>query len=437
MDAAPAAAATDLQNGRAALSRDPHPGALISKNVTTKKSQLGIILLTIFIDMVGFGIVIPVLPLYAEHFGALSVWNGLLVGVYSAVQFLFSPIFGKISDRVGRRPVLIFSVLGTALGFWVMGAAGSLAMLFVARIIDGISGGNIGTAQAYIADITTPEERSGAMGLIGAAFGLGFIFGPAIGGVLGGHYGFRAPFYFAAGLALCNALLIFLRLPESLDAEHRAHPAQRQKLADVLQHSNRAVFTTVIAIYFFLITGFSMMTALYALFMDHRFGFSSKETGYVFAFIGVIGVIIQGGLIRRMVPKYGERKLAAFGAVVLAASLFWLPRSIGLTALLVTSAGIAVGNSLMTPTLNGLLSRSVSKQWQGRAIGLMQSSGSLGRAFGPALAGWLATWDLRAQYGRLPFTVSAGLMVVALGLVLTLFREEPAPLAESVTVSEA
>ena len=404
--------------------------------MTDKKSQLGIILLTIFIDMVGFGIVIPVLPLYAEHFGASSVANGFLVGVYSAVQFICSPIFGKISDRFGRRPVLIFSVLGTSLGFWVMGAAGSLAMLFVARIIDGVSGGNIGTAQAYIADITTPEERSGAMGLIGAAFGLGFIFGPAIGGVLGGHFGFRAPFYFAACLALFNALMIYLRLPESLDAEHRAHPAQRQKLAEVLQHSNRAIFTTVIAIYFFLITGFSIMTALYALFMDHRFGFSSKETGYVFALIGIIGVIIQGGLIRRMVKMYGERKLAAFGAVVLAVSLYLLPRSAGLSALLATSAGIAIGNSFLTPTLNGLLSRSVDKRWQGRALGLMQSSGSLGRAFGPALAGWLATWDLRAQYGRLPLTVSAGLMVVAFGLVLTLFREEPAPLSQSAELSE-
>lgn len=403
----------------------------------SKKSQLSVILLTIFIDMIGFGIVIPVLPLYAAHFGASSVANGFLVGVYSAVQFIFSPIFGKVSDRVGRRPVLIFSVLGTALGFWVMGAAGSLAVLFLARIIDGISGGNIGTAQAYIADITTPEERSGAMGLIGAAFGLGFIVGPAIGGVLGGHYGFRAPFYFAACLALLNALLIYLRLPESLDAGHRAHPAQRQKLADVLQHSNRAIFTTVIAIYFFLITGFSIMTALYALFMKNRFDYTTRETGYVFAMIGVIGVIIQGGLIRRLVPKYGERKLAASGAVVLAASLYLLPRISGLAGLLLSSGGIAVGNSLMTPTLNGLLSRSVDKRWQGRAIGLMQSSGSLGRAFGPALGGWLATWDLAARYGRLPFTVSAGLMVVALGLLLTLFREEPAPLAESATVSEA
>lgn len=404
--------------------------------MTTKKSQLSIILLTIFIDMVGFGIVIPVLPLYAEHFGASSVANGFLIGIYSAVQFFCSPIFGKISDRVGRRPVLIFSVLGTALGFAVMGAAGSLAWLFAARIIDGISGGNIGTAQAYIADITTPEERSGAMGLIGAAFGLGFIFGPAIGGVLGGHYGFRAPFYFAACLALFNALLIYLRLPESLDAAHRAHPAQRQRLADVLQHSNRSIFTTVVATYFFLITGFSMMTALYALFMDYRFGFSTKETGYVFAFIGIIGVIIQGGLIRRTVKMYGERKLAAFGAAVLAASLYLLPRSASMGALLATSAGIAVGNSFLTPTLNGLLSRSVSKQWQGRALGLMQSSGSLGRAFGPALAGWLATFDLRARYGRLPFTVSAALMVIALALVLTLFRGEPAPLSESAELSE-
>src|SRR5581483_2101482 len=206
---------------------------MIVKAANNKKSHLGIILLTIFIDMIGFGIVIPVLPLYAQHFGASSIANGFLVGIYSAVQFIFSPIMGKISDRLGRRPVLIYSVIGTAIGYWIMGAAGSLMWLFIARITAGITGGNISTAQAYVADITTPEERSGAMGLIGAAFGLGFIVGPAIGGVLSGFYNFRAPFYFAAGLAVVNALFIALRLPESLDAEHRAHPAHRQPFRDV------------------------------------------------------------------------------------------------------------------------------------------------------------------------------------------------------------
>lgn len=389
--------------------------------------------------MVGFGIIIPVLPLYALHFGASSVANGFLIGIYSAVQFFGSPLWGKLSDRVGRRPVLIFSVLGTALGFYMMGSAQTLAMLFVARIIDGVSGGNIGTAQAYIADITTPEERSGAMGFIGAAFGLGFIFGPAIGGLLT-SCGYGAPFYFAAGLALLNALLIFLFLPESLDAEHRAHPTQRQAIRDVLQHSNRAIFTTVIAIYFFLITGFSIMTALYALFMDHRFQLDARHTGYVFAFIGIIGVIIQGGMIRKLVKRYGERRLAAYGALVLAASLFLLPVSKeigGLNALLLFSGGIAVGNSLLTPTINGLLSRSVDKRWQGRALGLMQSSGSLGRAFGPALGGWLATRDSLGHYGRTPFFVSGLLLLVAFVLVLSLFRTLPAPLRMPAELSKA
>ncbi len=408
--------------------------------MATKKTQLSIILLTIFIDMIGFGIVIPVLPLYAMHFGASSVMNGFLVGIYSAVQFLGAPVWGKLSDRVGRRPVLIISVIGSAIGFYIMGAATTLAMLFAARIIDGISGGNIGTAQAYIADITTPEERSGAMGLIGAAFGLGFIFGPAIGGLLSGRYGYSAPFYFASALAVLNAIWIFFRLPESLDAEHRSHPAQRQPIRDVLQHSNRQILTTVIAIYFFLITGFSIMTALYALFMDHRFGFDAKHTGYVFAGIGVIGVIIQGGMIRHMVKKYGERKLAAFGAILLALSLFALAVSKelgGITALLAASAGLAIGNSFLTPTLNGLLSRSVDKRWQGRALGLMQSSGSLGRAVGPAIGGWVATFDISSRYGRTPFTLSGLLLLVAFVLVLTLFRTSPAPVGESVELSEA
>ena len=184
--------------------------------MSAKRSPLLVIFITIFIDMVGFGIVIPVLPLYATGsiFHATNFQLGMLVGIYSFLQLICSPLFGKISDRVGRKPVLLVSVTGTCIGFLVMGAAGSLWMLFLARIIDGASGGNISTAQACIADVTPPDQRSKSMGLIGAAFGLGFVFGPAIGGVLS-KFSLSAPFYFAAGLALLNVFFIAFRLPET------------------------------------------------------------------------------------------------------------------------------------------------------------------------------------------------------------------------------
>ena len=188
-------------------------------------SPLFIIFFTVFIDMVGFGIVIPVLPLYAEHFHATPIEIGWLTGIYSGMQIIFMPILGRLSDRFGRRPVLIVSLAGTAFGFLVMGWATSLPLLFAARIIDGATGGNISTAQAYIADISTPENRSRSMGVIGAAFGLGFTFGPMIGGIMS-RISYGAPFYFAAALAAINVVLLYFILPESLSPEYRS---QRHK----------------------------------------------------------------------------------------------------------------------------------------------------------------------------------------------------------------
>jgi multidrug resistance protein len=384
--------------------------------VSNKKAQLGIIFLTVFIDLIGFGIVIPILPLYAKHFGASESVNGLLVGAYSAMQFLFSPVLGKISDRVGRRPVLLVSLLGTCVGFAIMGFAGSLLWLFVARIIDGISGGNISTAQSYIADITSPEERTKAMGLIGAAFGLGFVLGPAIGGILSG-YSIAAPFLFASGLALLNAILVFIRLPESLDPEHRVQAEDRAPISEVFRHGWH--LPALMASYFFAIAGFAMMTTNYALFTHQRFGYDQKQNGYVFAFIGIIGALVQGGLLRRLVKKQTEKSLAVAGVVLLILGMACLPLVHTLTTLLIATATIGIGNSFVTPTLNGLASRSAERTWQGRVIGLMQSAGSLARWLAPMLAGWLLAMDVgHPYYGRTPFWVASGVLCV--GLIITL-----------------
>ena len=385
-------------------------------------SPLGIVLLTVFIDLIGFGIVIPVLPLYAERYGASPLAIGALMGIYSAMTFVFSPILGRLSDRFGRRPVLFASLIGSAAGFVVMGAANALWMLFAARLIDGVTGGNISTAQAYIADITPPEKRARAMGLIGAAFGTGFILGPALGGVMS-VISLSAPFYLAAGMALVNASMVYLRLPESLAREHRATARERTNVADVFRHAQGWTFGAILVTYFFSVVGFALMTTLYALFAQHRYGYDAIHVGFIFAFIGLIGASIQGGLIGRLVAAFGERRLATTGAAILAASLFSLPLTDSLATLLLASAGIAIGNSLMTPTLNALASRAAERSWQGRALGLMQSSGSLARLSGPLLAGWLLTFDVPgaiSRYGRTPFWTSAVLIGVALLLTLTI-----------------
>ncbi|MEO5717857.1 MAG: MFS transporter [Chthoniobacterales bacterium] len=384
-------------------------------------SPLFLIFLTVFIDMVGFGIIIPVLPLYAQHFHATPLQIGWLTGIYSGMQIIFTPLLGRLSDRVGRRPVLIVSLAGTALGFLVMGWATSLTLLFAARIIDGVSGGNISTAQAYIADISTPENRSRSMGIIGAAFGLGFTFGPMIGGVMS-HISYSAPFYFAAALAAVNVVLLYFILPESLSAEHRAHPRQRTRMADVFQHGDARMFGTIVATYFFAITGFAIMTTLFALFTEKQFGFDARKTGYVFGFIGIISVILQGGLIGRLVKTFGETALARTGLLLLAAALALLPMVATVPMLLAACAALAIANGLVNPTLNGLASQMIDRSWQGRALGLMQSAGSVGRLIGPLLGGWLLMFDLGKPahfYARTPFLAGAAILLIAFVLALS------------------
>jgi multidrug resistance protein len=391
--------------------------------VTNKKAQLGIICLTVFIDLIGFGIVIPTLPFYAQHFGARELIIGLLLGTYSMMQFIFAPILGKISDRVGRRPVLLVSLTATVIGFAIMGFARSIVWLFIGRIVPGISGGNISTAQAYMADITPPEERSQVMGLIGAAFGLGFTLGPAIGGLLA-HYSVAAPYFFASGLALLNALLAFVRLPESLPPEHRITAEERAPVAQVFKHGWH--LPGLLGIYFFSIIGFAIMTTIFALFAQARFGYGAEKVGFVFLFLGFIVTLVQGGLLRQLLKRRSEKSIAVSGVVLLIIGMALLPQVSHLRGLLTAAAIIGIGNSLVTPTLLGLASRSAERTWQGRVMGLMQSSGSLARAAGPFIAGKLLSMDVDqfghaiASYGRTPCWAACGILCIALALTLQL-----------------
>ena len=270
-----------------------------------QRSPLFVLFLTVFIDLVGFGIIIPVLPLYAEHFHASPIAIGWLTGIYSGMQIIFTPILGKLSDRFGRRPVLIVSIAGTAIGFVLMGMATALPLLFVARILAGITGGNISIPQAYIADVTAPEQRSRAMGMIGAAFGLGFTFGPLIGGLMS-RISYSAPFYFAAGLAVANAILVYFILPESLSREHRASPHEDAAIAEVFRHGRGWMFGLVVATYFFLIAGFSIMTLSSRSSPKSDSVTTPTRTGISLPYVGILSVIVQGGLIGRLVKMFGE-----------------------------------------------------------------------------------------------------------------------------------
>ena len=390
------------------------------------RSPLGLIFLTLFIDMVGFGIVIPVLPLYAEgsRIGATNAQLMWIVGIYSLLQLVCSPLFGKWSDRIGRKPVLVVSILGTAVGFVVLGAANTVWMLVLGRIIDGASGGNISTAMACIADVTTKENRSRNMGLVGAAFGLGFMLGPAIGGVLSKHFGLAIPFYFAAGLALLNALLVWLRLPETLTAESRERARQRATIGEVFHGGRAGMIAAILASQLASVTGFTIMTALFALYCEKRFGYDTAQVGYLLAYVGLLGVVFQGGLLRRLLKKPIEKQLAVIGAAVLALSMAALPFTHTLGVLMVVCFGISLGNSFVTPTLNGLASRTTDAHCQGRLLGLMQSAGSLGRFLGPMIGFALVAQNAAADYARTSFFASAAILALALICILLV---SPAP----------
>jgi multidrug resistance protein len=391
-----------------------------------QRSPLFVLFLTVFIDLVGFGIIIPVLPLYAENFHATPMAIGWLTGIYSGMQIIFTPILGKLSDRFGRRPVLLVSIAGTAVGFALMGMAQSLTLLFVARILAGITGGNISSPQAYIADVTAPEKRSRAMGMIGAAFGLGFTFGPLIGGLMS-RISYGAPFFFAAGLAVANAVLVYLILPESLSREHRAKPHEEASITEVFRHGRGAMFALVVATYFFLIAGFAIMTTLFALFTEKRFGYDAHANGYLFGFIGIIAVIVQGGLIGRLIKIFGEVALTRTGMILTTLSLALLPLSNNLTTLLLVCAGLAAGSGFASPPLSGLASQMIERNWQGRALGVMQSAGSTGRLLGPLLGGSLLMFDLHkpvTEYGRTPFLVGA--LICFIGVLLAFCVKKPA-----------
>lgn len=345
------------------------------------------IFLTIFVSMIGFGIVIPVLPDYAknEPFKLSATSLGWLTGIFSLAQFFMAPLLGKISDRVGRKPVLLISIVGTAVGYFITGSASSAWMLFLGRIIDGASGGNIAAAQACVADVTTPADRSKAMGMIGAAFGLGFVLGPAIGGLLSlWHH--SAPFYFAGILAVVNGLLVIKMLPETLTKEKREHPDSKAPLSEVFAGGRGPFISMLMLVNLLSTTGFASIHLLFSLFCGDHLHYTRAEMSFAFAYVGVIGVVVQGGLLRRLLKRDIEKQLAICGALILAASLWMLPRTNSTGTFLAATALLALGNGLIVPTLSGMASRHVHGGVQGRMMGLNSGIGSLGRWLGPLIA---------------------------------------------------
>jgi MFS family permease len=360
---------------------------LLSPAHGPRRAALAFIFITIVLDMLALGMIIPVLPALIEDFlggdtaGAAKVY-GVFGTVWALMQFVAMPVLGALSDRFGRRPVILLSNLGLGLDYVLMALAPNLAWLFVGRVISGITAASVSTGMAYVADVTPIERRSAAFGIVGVAFGLGFVLGPAIGGLLS-SVSLAVPGYAAAALAAANGLAAFFVLPEPaahVRAERRPH------LEALLGGVSRPGIRRLILIYFIAILAFSGMEATFALLAVHRYGLDQRQVSYVFALIGVVATVVQGGLIGPLSRRFGERALLVAGLLLQAAALAALPYAGSVAGLLVATVPLAFGSSLTIPSLTSLISRSARAEDQGGTLGIGQSAAALGRIAGPISA---------------------------------------------------
>lgn len=390
---------------------------------TISRGALATVWFTLFLDLVGFGIIIPVLPYYAESFGATPKVVTLLSTAFSLAQFVCAPLLGRLSDRHGRRPVMLVSIAGSCAASLVLASAGALWLVFAARALGGASNANIATAHAYVADSTPPEQRAKYMGLMGSAIGLGFVFGPAIGGLLSvpGHP--ELPFVVAAGLAAINWVMALFLLPETRRPQAGAGPRRPHVgLFGALRGSLIGTLLGALVLVYFLFSAvFSAMESTFALFCEHQFLWSSREVGYLFTFIGVVIMLTQGVLVGRMVAWLREKKTLVVGLVVLAAGLATTGSATTVWMLTLGAAFIAAGNGLTTTTLSALVSRGTSADEQGWAQGLTQGAAAVARIAGPVGAGIL--FEVWAP--GIPMILGA-VTLLALALPVVVMRVRPA-----------
>jgi MFS family permease len=389
------------------------------------RSPLLPIFLIVLVDVLGFTIVIPLLGLYAEKFDASPLVATTIVAVYAACSFVSTPIIGNLSDRYGRKPLLVISQLGTCAGFLMIGFSSALWMLFVGRILDGITAGNLSTAQAYIADHTKPEDRAKALGVIGVAFGIGFMIGPAIAGVLG-DYGVRTigdvPFLLAAGLSATSVVLTLTLLPAEKppqqDAAADAMPGGRRPgpfdIATYATYFRRPGLGALYAQFFIFTFAFTCFNGGFALFAERQFGWTAREVGYLFAYAGLLGIVLQGGLIGRLVKRYGEVKLAVAGFAAAAIGYALVGFAYPVWPIVVVATINGFGTGVLRPVLTSRITKAVGRHEQGVALGISGSLSSLAMVMSPpsdgALLdqGWTVAWALvPASVATIGFVVAA------------------------------
>ena len=356
-------------------------------SVPRSSSPTATLFLIVVIDLIGFGIILPILPTYGAEFHVSDVAIGGLVGAFSLMQFLLAPWWGRVSDRIGRRPVLLIGLAGSTISYLIFSFAGSFLVLLLSRLVAGGMGATVNVAQAYLADVTPPERRARAMGLIGAAFGLGFIIGPALAGITL-QYGEAVPGLVAAGICFLSLIIALFRLPET-----RVHrPVATQRLP-IIRRETALPYVVM----FFYVLAFTVITVVFPLFVTRQLGYDRRTVAYFFVLMGGVSAVTQGWLVGKIAPRFGERALMFWGALLMAVGLAALPfchhgplpEAFVLPAFLTALVLVGFGTALVSPTVAGYLSRIVDADDQGRALGGLQSVGSMGRIIGPPAAGFL------------------------------------------------
>ncbi|MCM8832222.1 MAG: MFS transporter [Candidatus Omnitrophica bacterium] len=363
----------------------------------SKNKSLTTIFLIVFVDLLGFGIILPLLPFIAQRYSASPFAIGFLTATYSLFQFISSPILGKLSDKYGRKRLLIISQTGSMIGYLILAFASNLPLIFLARIVDGITGGNISIAQAYIADITKKENRAKGMGLIGAAFGLGFIFGPAIGALLS-KISFSAPALLAALVSLITVFSTKFFLEETTKTQKLDLEEINPRLKDIITPLRTFPLNIIIIAFFLVNLTFSSFQGIFPLYSEKIFNFGPQENGWVFTYIGILVVIVQLKVMPFFVSKLREEKVMKIGLFCLSVGLLLIPISKNITLLALFMILLPIGNGFFNPTIQAIASEQVKKTKYGQTLGLMQSSGSIGRILGPIIASGLFTLSPTAPF---------------------------------------
>lgn len=385
-----------------------------------KNKALGVLFLTIFLDLMGFGLIIPILPTYAKTLGATDAMVGLLGTSFSIMQFVFASFWGGLSDRYGRRPIMLTSIAIMIVAYILFANATVLWLLFATRLLKGFGAANLSVAQAYISDVVPKEDRTQAFGIIGAAFGLGFIFGPSIGGVINEYFGVAGVGYFAAILGSVNLLLAYLFLHETLETKATSVDLFPNPFKDILRFKSVYEVNALFTINFVYILGFSMMQITSTLLWAEHFGLGEMSIGYTFAYIGFLAVVIQGGLIGYFNTWFGEKNLLIFGTFLVAVGLFTMPfvPTDMFYLELVSLTCMSFGNALLTPTISTLLTTYAPEDAQGKILGTNQSVGSLARVMGPAIGG--AIYGLHYTY---PYVLAGSITLIVSMLAFRLRKQ--------------